>query len=102
MSERTQKLVSIRCRTDQDLLVLLSRELDRGVTLANMATTRNSPFFAQAEETHGAAVTLLSKVSGLSRSNRVRIESSLKELRSRLDQVPTFAKADRYPASFAS
>jgi hypothetical protein len=33
MSDRTKKLVSIRHRTDHDLLILVSRELDRGFAL---------------------------------------------------------------------
>jgi hypothetical protein len=33
MSDRTTKLVSIRNRTDHDLLILAQRELDRGLTL---------------------------------------------------------------------
>jgi hypothetical protein len=102
MSERTQKLVSIRRRTDLDLLVLVSRELARGFALVDAATTRNSPLFAQAEKTYGTAMILLSKISGLSQGDRQLIESSLKELRSRLDLVPTFAKAAWYPAAFAS
>jgi hypothetical protein len=101
MSERTQKLVSIRRRTDQDLPVLVNRELARGFALADVATTRNSRLFAQAEEAYGTATILLSKISGLSDGDRLRIESSLKELRW-LDQVPTLARAAWYPAAFAS
>jgi len=33
MSDRTRKLVSIRHRTDHDLLVLVSREFDQGFAL---------------------------------------------------------------------
>jgi len=102
MPERTQKLVSIRRRTDQDLLVLVSRELDRSVRLAGMATTRTSPFFAQAEQSYARATNLLSMISGLSQGDRLRIQSSLKELRSRLDQVAAFVTVERYPASVAS
>jgi hypothetical protein len=102
MSERTQKLVSIRRRTDQDLLVLVQRDLDRGFTLVDLAATRNSPFFTQAEKAHGTATTLLSKIAGLSLDDRLRIEASLQELRSRLNQVPTLSKMERFPASVAS
>lgn len=102
MSERTQKLVSIRHRTDQDLLVIVSRELDRGINLAGMATTRNSPYFTQAEQTYGRATNLLSKISDLSLGDRLRIESSLKGLRSRLDVVPVLARAAQYPVTVAS
>ncbi len=50
MSDRTRKLVSIRNRTDHDLLILVQRDLDRGLTLVAVATTRTSPLFAQAEK----------------------------------------------------
>lgn|ERR1017187_3128109 len=102
MPERTQKLVSIRHRTDQDLLVIVSRELDRGVTLAGMATTRNSPSFAQAEKAHATAMTFLSKIAGLSDGDRLEIESGLSELTIKLEQVPVYANVRSYPASIAS
>jgi hypothetical protein len=101
MSERTRRLVSIRHRTDHDLLVLVNRELDRGFALVETATTRNSPLFAQAEKAHGTATSLLSKVAGLSLDDRLRIEAGLKELRSRLDRVPTYAKVE-FQAAVAS
>ena len=89
MSERTQKLVSIRKRTDADLLVLVNRELARGVALvASLAITRTSPLFTQAEKSHSTAMIFLSKVSDLSDSDRRQIEANLNVLRSRLDQVP--------------
>lgn len=102
MSERTQKLVSIRRRTDQDLLVLVNRELDRGIALANLLTARTSPYFAEADKALQTADTLLSKVSDGSDGDRARIESRLNDLRRRLDQVPAFATAARFPATFAS
>src|ERR1017187_8188717 len=102
MSERTRKLVSIRHRTDQDLLVIVSRELDRGVTLVNLATTRNSQFFAQAEKACNMAAAMLPRISGLPEDHRLGIERNLKELQSRLDQTPTLARAERYSASIAS
>jgi len=101
MSERTQKLVSIRHRTDHDLLVLVKRDLDRGFALVESATARNSPLFAQAQKAHETATTLLSKIAALSLDDRLRIESSLKELRSKLNQVPTLARVE-FPAAVAS
>jgi hypothetical protein len=102
MSERTQKLVSIRRRTDQDLLVLINRELSRGITLVGMAATRNSSFFAQAEKAYATAMVLLPMIAGLSEGDRLQIESSLNELRSRLDQVSMFATVGLFTASVAS
>jgi hypothetical protein len=98
MSERTQKLVSIRRRTDHDLLVLVQRELVRGFALADVATSRNSLLFAQAEKTITTAAAMLRMGHG----DRVQIEVRLKELRSRLDQIPAYANVRPYAASFAS
>jgi len=85
MSERTQKLVSIRRRTDQDLPVLVNRELDRGVTLVDLATSRNSALFAQAEKAFDTTKAILPRISGLSEGDRQHVESRLKALRVRLD-----------------
>jgi hypothetical protein len=101
MSDRTRKLVSIRHKTDHDLLILVQRELDRGLTLVAVATTRTSLLFAQAEKAYVTATAILPRISSISQGDRLRIESGLKELRSQLDQVPTFAKVERYTASVA-
>ena len=100
MSERTQKLVSIRHHTDHDLQVLVSRELDRAFALLDVATTRTSPLFAQAEKTHETARTILPRIAHLTGGDRLHLDSRLKELRVRLDQVPTFARV--YMAAVAS
>ena len=102
MSERTQRLVSIRHHTDHDLQVLVSRELDRGLALVDVATTRTSPLFTQAEKAYDTARAMLPRISGLSDGDHLHLESRLKKLRLRLDQVPTFARVDRYLASVAS
>jgi hypothetical protein len=102
MSDRTRKLVSIRHRTNQDLLILVQRELDRSLTLVAVATTRTSPLFAQAEKAYGTVRAILPRISDLSEGDRLHLESRLKELRVRLDQVATFAKVERYTVSVAS
>ena len=102
MSDRTRKLVSIRHRTDHDLLVLVSRELDRAFALLDVATTRTSPLFVQAVRAYDTARTIAPRISGMSEGDRLHFESRLKELRVRLDQVPTFARVERYLASVAS
>ena len=101
MSDRTRKLISIRHRTDHDLLILVSRELDRGFALLDVATTRTSPLFAQAEKAYNTATAILPRISGINQGDRLHIESGLKELRSQLDHLPTFAKVERYTASVA-
>jgi hypothetical protein len=102
MSDRTRKLAVIHAKTDHDLEILVQRELDRGFALLELATTRNSPLFAQAGKEYETATTLLSKIIGLSESDRERIESKLKELRSRLDRVPAVAAVNQYRLSVAS
>ena len=47
MSSNTQKLRVLRARTDHDLLILICRELDRGLLLVNVAATKSSPLFAE-------------------------------------------------------
>ena len=95
MSDRTRKLVSIR-HNDHDLLVLVSRELDRGFALVDVATTRTSPLLAQAQKAYDTAGTILPRISDLGEDDRLHLESRLKELRLRLDQVPAFARVERY------
>ena len=102
MSERTQKLVALRARTDHDLLVLVGRELDHGFALMDVATTRNSPLFAQAVKAHVTATALLPRIAGLSQDDRLRIEGKAAELQSRLDQVPVYANVRPFLASVAS
>ena len=102
MSDRTRKLVSIRHHTDHDLQVLVSRELDRGFALVDVATTRTSPLFAQAQKAYDTARAILPRIADLSEGDRLHLESRLTELSSRLDQVATFARVDRYTAAVAS
>ena len=102
MSDRTRKLVSIRHHTDHDLQVLVSRELDRGFAQVDVATARTSPLFAQAEKAYDTARAILPRIADLSEGDRLHLESRLKELRVRLDQVATFAMVERYLVSVAS
>ena len=102
MSDRTRKLISLRHRTDHDLQVLVSRELDRGFALVDVATTRSSPLLAQAEKAYDTARAILPRIADLSECDRMQLESRLKELRVRLDQVATFARVEWYLASVAS
>lgn len=102
MSSNTQKLRVLRARTDHDLLVLVQRELDNGMALANVAATRNSPAFSQAVRAANTAAGLLSRIAGLNEDERLRIEARLRGLQLLLNGVPAFAAARPYPASFAS
>ena len=97
MGERTRKLLTLRARTDHDLLVLVNRELDRGSALVDAATTRNSPLFAQAEKAFATATAMLPRIAGLSADDRQRIEAKVEQLRSRLDEVPAYANVRSVP-----
>jgi len=99
MSDRTKKLVALRARTNQDLLVLVSRELDRGFALADVATTRNSPLFARAEKAFATATAMFPRIPGLPEDDRLRIDGKVKQLRFRLDRVPAYSNVRAYPVS---
>ena len=102
MPTNTQKLRILRARTDHDLLVVVNRELDRGLALLTGANTRNSALFAQAEKALTTATALLARIAGVSEGDRLRIEAKANQLRARLDEVPVAAMAWAYLASFAS
>jgi hypothetical protein len=83
-------------------LILVQRELDRGFTLVDVAASRNSPLFAKALKAHQTAEAMLPRISDLSRDDRTRMESKLRDLRLRLEQVPAYANVRSYVTSFAS
>ena len=98
----TRKLAELRGKTDRDLLVLIQRELDRALTLADVAVSRGSGFYGDAEEGYAKVLTLLPEAPYMRQGERAGIDAAVKELRFRLDQVPVPAKAQRHPASFAA
>ncbi len=102
MSERTQKLLTLRARTDHDLLVIVEKELARGFSFLDSAITRLSPNFSRAEKARETATALLPRMSKLSADERLRIEARARELRCRLDQVPSNANFRSFPTSVAS
>ena len=95
---RESKRVELRRKTDRDLVNLVRRELERGLTLADLAATKESALYAQAERVYQTAKAWLPLVSGLNRHQRGELESRLKELRSVLDQVPP-ARVQRHFAN---
>ena len=102
MSERTKKLLTLRARTDHDLLVLVQRELDRGLALVKTANSRNSPDFALAEKARQTASALLSGIAGLSADDRLSVEAKVEQLRCRIAEVPAYANVRAFPQSVAS
>src|SRR5579862_7665725 len=83
------KLAQLRARTDRDLLLFVRRDLDRGLALAHVAATRQSPFYDQAQNTYVLATMLLPKIGGLPASERRELEATLKDLQVALELLPT-------------
>jgi uncharacterized protein (DUF3084 family) len=73
------KLAELRAKTDQDLRRILETELDRGLALANVAATRRSTFYEQAETIYARSKELLPMTP--------EVEDKLRELRMALDLV---------------
>jgi hypothetical protein len=96
------KLEELRARTDRDLLVLIQRELNRALTLADVAANRESAFYGEAEKAYRKVVMLLPEAPATRQGDRARIEAAVKELRFRLDAAAARARAQRHPASFAA
>jgi hypothetical protein len=92
----TAKLAELRARTDRDLSVLLQRELDRALMLAN----GDPQFRANVENAYQLLNTLLLKSPDLCRGTK--IESKVRELRLKLDRIPPVARTQAHPASFAA
>ena len=102
MGDRTRKLLTLRARTDHDLLILVNKELDRGFAFVDSARTRNSPLFVQAEKASALAAAMLPRISALSADDRQRIDAKAEQLRCRMDGLPAFANVASYPLSVAS
>ena len=83
------KLVQLRRKTDRDLLILVLREWDRGMTLADAATTKASPLYAQAETAYATVASLLPRIVGLSEGEQRDLEGKLSELQAALDNLPS-------------
>ena len=89
MNGREAKLVQLRNKTDRDLLILVRRELDRGLTLASVAASKQSPLYVQAEKVHNTATTLLPRIGGLTEIELRELSLKMKEVRAALDQLPS-------------
>jgi hypothetical protein len=83
------KLVKLRNKTDRDLLILVRRELERGLALADVAVSKRSPLYGQAQRAYATAASLLPRIAGLDGTERRELEGKLKELQAALDQLPT-------------
>ena len=84
---RESKLVELRRKTDRELVILVQRELDRGLTLAGVAATKESPLFAQAEKAYRNVKAVLPLIAGMNRDQRRELELKFKELCAALDRL---------------
>ena len=86
---RESKLAELRRKTDGELVILAQRELNRGVTAADVAVTKGSPAYAQAERAYQMVKACLPLISGLDRDERRDLELRLRELGAALDRQPS-------------
>ena len=86
---RESKPVELRRKTDRDLENLVRRALNRGLALADVAPTKESALYVQAERAYQMVKTWLRLISGLDRDQHLALELELKELSSALDRTPT-------------
>ena len=96
------KLAELRAQTDRELLILIQRELDHALALADAAVNTESAFYSEAEKACRKVVTLLLEAPDMRRGERACVEATLKDLRLRLDQVPAGARVQWHLASFES
>ena len=95
---KESKLIELRRKTDGDLMILVRRELDRGLALANVAATKDSPLYAQAEEIYEIVKAWLPLIIGMERAEHSQLEVRLRELRTALDRL----SSDRVEPNFAA
>ena len=86
-SSKSSKLAELRQKTDRQLLIVIQNELERGLTLADLAASKGSALYARAERACEKAKALLTKIHGVSTDERRQLELRLKDLRATLDRV---------------
>ena len=82
------KLAELRVKTDRDLVSIIGKELEHGLILASIATSKESPSYAKAETIRAEALTLLAKISSASENERATLATKVSELQSALARLP--------------
>jgi hypothetical protein len=100
VSSTSSRLVELRRKTDRQLLLVIQRELNRGMTLASVVVTQGSPLHLRAEKAYEKAKALLTKLESEGQDERSQLDSRLRELRAALDRIPA-QKLQRHTASSA-
>ena len=86
-SSKSSKLAELRQKTDRQLLIVIQNELERGLTLADLAASKESALYARAERAWEKAKSLLPKINGVNTDERRQLELQLKDLRATLGRV---------------
>jgi len=81
------KLAELRAKTDQQLMRVILRELDRALPMARAATSRESPLYIRAEKAYARVKPLVSRVEGVSSEQRGNLETKLIEVETALERV---------------
>jgi Protein of unknown function (DUF2934) len=82
------KIAELRGKTDQDLLKIVGKDLERGLALASIAKAKQSALHSKAEVIYTRAKALLPTISEASGHELVKLEAKVNELGTALDQAP--------------
>jgi hypothetical protein len=87
-ADRTpSKLAELRARTDQQLLLVILRELDRALPMARAAASRESSLYVRAEKAYRRVRPLVSRIEVVSNDQKANLETKLKEVGMALERV---------------
>jgi multidrug resistance efflux pump len=81
------KLAELRARTDQQLMLVILRELDRALPMAKAAVTKESPLYIRAQKAYMRVKPLVSKVEAVSDDEMAKLEAKMKEVQVALERV---------------
>jgi hypothetical protein len=85
------KIAELRAKTDQDLLKIVGKELERGLALASISKAKQSALHTKAEVIYTKAKALLPTISEASGHELAKLKAKVNELRTALDQAPECA-----------
>ena len=82
------KLSELRAKTDRELLAVIGTELNRGLVIASVAATRESPLYQHASKSLDRITKLLPTIFVADLNERKALEANIKEMQRALDLVP--------------
>src|SRR5215472_8451786 len=100
-TSEVSKLEELRAKTDRDLLVLIARQVERGLLLLHLAASPGSATYREAVAACAEAEMLLPRLDAVERQARQRLECKVRQLRRELEsaaaQPTSWIPADRPP-----